>query len=130
MRALIAQHFLLALTALLLGCSDSPTDISGSTRPTVPGPDKPVLRLTLTPNNATIQAGSAIRLTATNGLDVVLPPSEVTWTSSSPEIASVGVDGIVRGHRTGQVLVGAHWNAVHAAAQVAVIKADSGEAPQ
>ena len=130
MRAIFAQHLVVALTALFLGCSDSPTDISESTRPTAPGPDKPIHRLTLTPNNATIHAGTGVRLTATDGLDVVLPPSEVTWSSSSPEIASVGVDGVVRGHRPGQVLVGAHWNASHAVARIAVIKENLDEGPQ
>jgi hypothetical protein len=130
MRAIVAQHLVLAVTTLLLGCSDSPTDVSGSTRPTAPGPDKPIHRLILTPNNATIQAGSGIRLTATNGLDVVVPPSEVTWTSSGPEIASVGMDGVVRGRRPGQVLIGAHWYAGHAVARIAVINAGLEERPK
>jgi len=122
MRAIIAHHTILALTALLLGCSDSPTDISETTRPTPLGPDQPSNQLTLTPNNATIQAGTGLRLVATNGLEVVVPATEVTWSTSGPEIASVGVDGIVRALRPGQVLISARWNASHAFARIAVIK--------
>ncbi len=129
MRVIVAHHAVLALTALLLGCSDSPTDASGSTIPTAPGPDQPV-GLTLTPNTATIDAGTGIRLTATNGFNVVLPSGEVTWTSSGPEIASVGADGVVRGRRPGQVLIEAHWNAAHAVARIAVIKGTSDTGPK
>ena len=130
MRAIVAHHAILALTALLLGCSDSPTDVSESTRPTTPGPDKPILGLTLAPNTATIDAGTGIRLTATNGFNVALPSAEVTWTSSGPEIASVGADGVVRGRRPGQVLIEARWNAAHAVARIAVIKGTSDTGPK
>lgn len=129
MRAIVAQHLVVAVTALLLGCSDSPTEISGSTTPTPPAPQQPVQRLTVTPNTATINAGRAIQLAATDGLGVALLPSEVSWTSLQPGIATVGADGVVRGRSPGEAEIVARRNTARALARIVVLKAIPEQGP-
>ena len=123
MRAIVTQHLVVAVTAFLLGCSDSPTEVSGSTQPTPLSPDQPIHRLIVTPSTVTISAGTAVRLTAMDGLDVVLLPSAVSWTSLNTEIATVGQDGVVRGRSPGRGQVEARWNTSRAVVQIAVTKA-------
>jgi hypothetical protein len=129
MRAIVAQHLVVAVTAFLLGCSDS-FGPSGSTTPTPRPPDQPIPQLAVTPTSATIDAGKTVRLVASDGVGVALPPSAVSWTSSNTEVASVGADGIVRGRRPGQVQIAAAWNGAHAAVQITVRKGVQDEGPQ
>lgn len=122
MRAIVAHHLVIAVTALVLGCSSSPTEVSDPPTRLGPAPDQPIHRLTVTPGVATISAGKAIRLTAMNELGAALVSSEVSWTSLNPEIATVDANGLVRGQSRGQARILARWNAALVSVQIVVTK--------
>lgn len=71
--------------------------------PTVPAE---VVSVAVTPASATVQAGASISLVAA-GSDVTGQPTlaTFTWTSSAPEVASVGADGVVTGLQPGTAVI-------------------------
>ena len=77
-----------------------------ATTPEEPPPN-PVATVTITPASATLSVGSNVQLVATlldaNG-DTIRDRS-VTWQSSAPQIASVGVDGVAAGLAAGSATI-------------------------
>jgi uncharacterized protein YjdB len=67
----------------------------------------PVARVTVTPSTVAIDAGKTATLTArvTDAAGNVLTGREVTWTSSDTRIVTVDQAGVVRGVRSGTVVV-------------------------
>jgi Bacterial Ig-like domain (group 2) len=125
MRAIVAIQLVVAATTLTIGCSSSPTEGPDPTQREQPAPDRPVHRLLVTPNVATIGIGRAITLAAmTDGGDV-LSSAEVSWTSSDDEVATVSASGMVLGRRPGQVEIVARSARAWAYARIAVLKSVS-----
>jgi uncharacterized protein YjdB len=127
MRGILSRALVLALTALAVGCSSTPTepppgDPGGSREPT-PGP---VQGFTIAPSDAILHAGGRLQLTATalrGGLESRVPSEAVSWSSSNEAVATVGPTGLVRTILPGQVEILALWQTNRATVRITVLKA-------
>ncbi len=108
-RGLVPPVFLLAV---ILACSAAPTESSR----------EPVTMVVVDPENATIQAGGSLTLTA-YALDTAGRPndgSRIFWASSNESVATVSASGVVRGHAPGQAQIAASSEGKSAIARVTV----------
>lgn len=104
---------LLFLLAVIFGCSAAPTETSR----------EPVTMVVVNPENATIQAGGTLALTA-YALDTDGRPndgSRIFWASSNESVATVSASGVVRGHAPGEARIAASAEGKSAIARVTVI---------
>lgn len=111
-------------TALLGGCDAAITEpLESESRPD----DAPVLRLILDPTAATIRVGETIHIhaTAASADRAAVREIDATWASSDENVATVGADGVVRGHRPGLAIITVYWSNSLAYARIAVLKAES-----
>jgi len=114
MRAYSSIVLLLSVALAATACDTSPVGI--------PDPGGAGL-LVVAPSAATIRGGGKLQLSLSahdeNGH--ATRPSDVTWTTSNPSVATVGSDGVVTGRTTGASLITAWWNGVHSLSTVTVI---------
>ncbi|WP_075834764.1 Ig-like domain-containing protein [Deinococcus marmoris] len=93
----------LVLTGLLAACNPDPT-------PPKPTPDAAVTGVSVTPAPVTLQVGGQQQLTASvTGTGTF--SKEVTWTSSTPTVATVDASGLVKAVTAGQTNIVATSNA-------------------
>jgi hypothetical protein len=87
------------------------------------GGDFAIGRLSVYPGFATIVSGGTVqlRLTAQDRNGVPVTPSQVTWATSDPRIASVTADGLVTGHSNGASQVTALWGGINSRATITVV---------
>jgi alpha-amylase len=129
MRGLLTRGFILTLTAVALGCSDSPTDPGGpvgDTDPTPVGPAAPVEQFTIEASPSTINAGRSVHVRATAvraGEESQVPSEDVLWESSDKTVATVSSSGLVRGLRAGQVEIRALYQTNRASVRITVLSA-------
>ena len=117
MRALLPLQVIVSAATLLVACDST-------TGPELPPPDEPrVSVLTIAPSFATIDGDRFVKLTAilsgsgTRGV----PLSEVAWSSSDINVATVRAGGLVEGRKAGRVRIAATWQAAHGSATVVVL---------
>lgn len=118
MRALLSVEVIASVTALLLACN-SPTG------PELPPPsdDPGISVLTVAPSFALIDGERFVKLTAilsgagTRGVH----PSEVAWSSSDTNVATVNTGGLVEARKAGRVQIAATWKTAHGSATVVVL---------
>jgi alpha-amylase len=115
MRTMLTLSTVVSLGSLLAACSSTPT---GSSSPADPGV------VTVAPSVAALARGASLRLTAavkeadgTSGM-----PSDLTWRSSDPAIASVASGGLVLGIKAGHVQIIAEAQGITGAASVTVVE--------
>jgi hypothetical protein len=120
------RFFMLArrlVPLLLLGaaaCGSSASDRAV----TPPAPFVPVpTRVVLTPATTTVTVGLTTSLTALvrDQRDSAMTGQPMTWTSANPSVATVALDGVVRGVAAGTVLVTAASGTASAQATVTVV---------
>ena len=120
---------LLAGTALLAACGDSPTEPSSRLTPPSnpsPGTPQPGLHLAVAPTLVTLYSGESLQLTAvatTNDGDIARQVA-VSWRSGDESVASVSAAGVVHALRVGQTTITAHWGSNTATARVTVLKTE------
>jgi len=119
MRAYFSIPVLLSVVLTATACDSSPTGVLDSS---ITG------RLVVAPSAATIRGGGNLQLilSAHDANGQATPPTDVTWTSSNPSVATVNSDGIVTGHTTGASVIAAWWNGAHSLATVTVIGDEPG----
>lgn len=80
-------------------------------------------KLSVYPGSATLVSGSTVQLhlTASDRDGERVVPSQATWATSDPRIASVTADGLVTGHNNGASQVTASWGGTTAQATVTVV---------
>jgi uncharacterized protein YjdB len=115
MRSLLTLSTVVSLSSLVAACSSTPT---GSSAPADSGV------VTVAPSVAALARGASLRLTAalkaadgTSGI-----PSDLTWRSSDPAIASVASGGLVLGVKAGRVQIIAEAQGITGAASVTVVE--------
>jgi hypothetical protein len=87
--------------------------------------------LTVAPTFATIDGNRFVKLTAilsgsgTHGAAL----SEVAWSSSDTNVATVRAGGLVEGRRAGSVQIAATWKTAHGSATVVVVDQIAKKAP-
>jgi hypothetical protein len=130
MRAVLPLQVIVSATTLLIACNST-------TGPELPPPDDSGISvLTVAPSYATIDGNRFVKLTAAlSGSGAgSMHASEVTWSSSDTNVATVGAGGLVEGRKAGRVLIAADWKAAHGSATVVVLnqiskKPDSPDSP-
>lgn len=87
------------------------------------GPQGGAALLVVAPSAATIKGGGRLQLNLTAHDENGQPtrPTDVTWTTSNPSVASVGADGVVTGRGAGGAQIKAWWNGVNGLSTVIVI---------
>jgi len=118
MRALLPLQVIVSAATLLVACNST-------TGPELPPPsdDPGISVLTVSPSFATIDGERFIKLTAilsgsaTRGVSL----SEVAWSSSDTNVATVRAGGLVEGRKAGRVLIAATWKTAHGSATVVVL---------
>ena len=90
-----------------------------------PPPPAPVARVIVTPNGGSVNVGSELLLgaIAQDAGGARVPSRVVTWTSSSPGIATVSAGGVVRGAAPGTATITARVDNVTASVTVTVTAA-------
>lgn len=96
---------------------------NSTTEPTAPPPEAPGLSvLTVAPSFATINGGRFVKLTATlTGAARNAQQSEVVWSSSDTNVATVSTGGLVEARKAGRVQIAATWKTAHGSATVVVL---------
>ena len=114
MRTFPTRPAVVALTVLLAACSSSPP-----TGLEVP----PTGVVAIAPSVAAIEPGGSLRLAAAfeNTDGTRWTPSDLTWRSTDPSIATVGAGGVVYGLKAGQVEIVAEWQGSTGSARVTVL---------
>jgi hypothetical protein len=118
MRALLPLEVIVSAATLLGACNST-------TGPELPPPsdDPGVSVLTVAPSFATIGGERFIKLTAilsgsaTRGVSL----SEVAWSSSDTNVATVRAGGLVEARKAGRVQIGATWKTAQGWATVVVL---------
>ncbi len=98
-------------------------EMSGSAQLSIHVAPPPVATVTVSPNSATIGIGQQLQLTATTrdkGGNVV-SGRPISWSSSSPDNASVSVDGRVGGVSVGSATITATSEGINGSASIAVV---------
>ena len=116
MRALLPLEVIVSAT-LLVACNST-------TGPELPPPDDlGVLVLTVAPSYATIDGDRVVKLTAILSGRAArgVPLSQVAWSSSDTNVATVRAGGLVEGRKDGRVQIAATWQTAHGSATVAVL---------
>jgi uncharacterized protein YjdB len=97
--------------------------MSGSAQLTVPQPAKTLTSLAISPSNFSVAMGEAQQLTATatySDNSTANMSGQVSWTSSSPGLATVSPAGLVTGVAAGSATITAALSGVNATTQVRV----------
>lgn len=132
MRAVLPLEVILSAAILLVACSST-------TGPELPPPsdDPGVSVLTVAPSFATIAGNRFVKLTAILAGSPAggAPQSEVVWSSSDTNVATVRTGGLVEGRKAGRVQIAATWKTAHGSATVVVLnqvakKPDSPNSPK
>jgi hypothetical protein len=116
MRALLPLEVIVSAATLLVACNST-------TGPELPPPDDlGVLVLTVAPSYATIDGDRFVKLTAvlSGSASRGVPLSEVAWSSSDTNVATVRAGGLVEGRKAGRVQIAATWQTAHGSATVVV----------
>jgi hypothetical protein len=93
-----------------------------TTGPEITPPDPGPTVLTVAPSFTTIDGQRFTKLTAIlSGEAAGAPESEVVWTSSDTNVATVAAGGLVQGRKSGRVLISAKYQAAFGAATVVVL---------
>jgi Big-like domain-containing protein len=89
-------------------------------------PGAPTL-LVVAPSAATIPGGASLQLdlTAQKEEGVTSGSPGVVWSTSNPRIASVALDGLVKGRDPGSVKITAWWNGVRGTSTVTVTESQT-----
>jgi hypothetical protein len=118
MRALLPLEVIVSAATLLVAC-----DSTTGPEPPPPSDDPGVSVLTVAPSYATIDGDRFVKLTAilsgsrTRGATL----SEVAWSSSDTNVATVRAGGLVEGRKAGRVQIAATWKTAHGSATVVVL---------
>jgi hypothetical protein len=114
----------LAFVLLIGTACDSPTGPGD-------GINSDKTRLTLVPSATTIVAGSQVQLhfTARDKNGLAATPTEITWATSDPRVATVTSDGLVIGHANGASQITALWGGVHGQSTVTVVNSIQSSMP-
>jgi hypothetical protein len=116
MRAVLPLQVILSAATLLVACNST-------TGPDLPSDDPGISVLTVAPSFATIDGERFVKLTAilsgspTRGV----PLSQVAWSSSDTNVATVRSGGLVQGRKAGRVQIAASWKTAHGSATVVVL---------
>ena len=117
MRALLPLEVIVSAATLLVACNST-------TGPELPPPDDiGVLVLTVAPSYATIDGDRFVKLTAilSGSASRGVPLSQVAWSSSDTNVATVRAGGLVAGRKAGRVQIAATWQTAHGSATVVVL---------
>ena len=117
MRAVLQLQVIASVATLLVACNST-------TGPELPPPtDSGISVLTVAPSLATIGGERFVKLTvlASAGDARDVPLSQVIWSSSDTNVATVRQGGLVEGRRAGRVQIGATWQTAHGSATVIVL---------
>jgi hypothetical protein len=118
MRALLPLQVIVSAATLLVACNST-------TGPELPPPsdDPGVSVLTVAPSFATIDGDRFVKLTAilSGSATRGVPLSEVAWSSSDTNVATVRAGGLVEGRKAGRVQIAANWQTAHGSATVVVL---------
>lgn len=117
MRAVLPLEVIVSAAILLVACNST-------TGPELPPPDDlGVLVLTVAPSYATIDGDRFVKLTAilSGSATRGVPLSEVAWSSSDTNVATVRTGGLVEGRKAGRVQIAATWQTAHGSATVVVL---------
>jgi len=117
MRALLPLEVIVSAATLLVACNST-------TGPELPPPDDiGVLVLTVAPSYATIDGDRFVKLTAilSGSASRGVPLSQVAWSSSDTNVATVRAGGLVEGRKAGRVQIAATWQTAHGSATVVVL---------
>jgi hypothetical protein len=125
MRALLPLEVIVSAATLLVACNST-------TGPEAPPPsdDPGISVLTVAPSFATINGKRFVKLTATLSGSATRGAalSEVAWSSSDTNVATVRSGGLVEGRKTGRVQIAATWKTAHGSATVVVLN-EAGKKP-
>ena len=118
MRSALPFRVILSGATLLIACNST-------TGPDLPPPsdDPGIFVLTVAPSLATIDRKTFVQLTATlsGGATLGVPLSEVVWSSSDTNVATVRSGGLVEARKAGRVQIAASWQTAHGSATVVVM---------
>ncbi len=117
MRALLPLEVIVSAATLLVACNST----TGPEPP--PSDDLGVSVLTVAPSYATIEGNRFVKLTAilSGSATLGVPQSEVAWSSSDTNVATVRDGGLVEGRKAGRVQIAATWQSAHGSATVVVL---------
>ena len=117
MRAVLPLQAVVSAAILSVACNSN-------TGPDMSPPEEPgVAVLTVSPSFATIGGERFVRLAAilSGGAPGAMHQSEVAWSSSDTNVATVSSVGLVEARRAGRVQIAATWNTAHGSATVVVL---------
>ena len=117
MRALLPLALIVSAATLSVACNST-------TGPELPPPDDlGVTGLTVAPSYAIIDGNRFVKLAAILSGSAArgVSPSEVAWSSSDTNVATVGFGGLVEGRKAGRVQIAATWKTAHGSATVVVL---------
>ncbi len=117
MRAVLPLEVIVSAATLLVACNST-------TGPELPPPTDPgIAVLTVAPSFATVGGTRFVKLTALLSGSAArgVPLSEVAWSSSDTNVATVRAGGLVEGRKAGRVQIAATWQTAHGSATVVVL---------
>ena len=118
MRAPLPLEVILSAATLLVACNST-------TGPELPPPsdDPGVSVLTVAPSFAIIDGDRFVKLTAilSGSATYGMHQSEVAWSSSDTNVATVSAGGLVEARKAGRVQIAATWKTAHGSATVVVL---------
>ncbi len=109
---------LITVLATLTGCGTSPTE---------PGDTGHTALLVVAPSAAIINGGGTLqlRLSARDEHGKLTSPTNVTWTTSNQQVASIAA-GIVTARAVGSAEITASWNGAKGVSLVTVVEPEAG----
>ena len=118
MRAMFPLLVIASAGTLLVACNST----TGPELP-LPSDDPGISVLTVAPSFATIEGDHIVKLTAilSGSSALGLSQSDVAWSSSDTNVATVSAGGLVGGRKAGRVQIAANWKTAHGSATVVVL---------